>query len=164
VKFSVRDAQPGDYAAIARITVDVFIGEGYVERDAAEHLRDIDSRAAVTTLLVAQTVSEPLVVGAVSLAPAGSAYSQIGRGREAELRMLVVDSAWRGRGVGEALVRACLERARSGGVAAVVLSTQPLMLASQRLYERLSFRRTPERDWRMRHGKEMLTYVREPLD
>ena len=160
VEFVVRDARPADYAAIANITVGVFIGEGYVEVESTEHLRDVATRATATTLLVARTVDEDEVIGAVSLAPAGSAYSQICRDGEAELRMLIVGPSWRGHGVGEALVRACLERARSSGADAVVLSTQPPMLASQRLYERMGFTRTPERDWHMSRGKQMLTYAR----
>ncbi|MCZ9344350.1 GNAT family N-acetyltransferase, partial [Streptomyces sp. TRM76130] len=53
-----------------------------------------------------------------------------------------------GRGVGEALVRACVDRARGvDGCARLILSTQETMHAAHRLYERLGFVRTPERDW-----------------
>jgi ribosomal protein S18 acetylase RimI-like enzyme len=62
--------------------------------------------------------------------------------------MLAVARAGRGRGTGEALVRACLERARqTEGCVRVVLSTQRGMHAAHRLYERLGFTRRPERDW-----------------
>jgi ribosomal protein S18 acetylase RimI-like enzyme len=62
--------------------------------------------------------------------------------------MLAVAHAARGRGVGEALVRACAERARAvEGRVRVVLSTQRTMRTAHRLYERLGFVRTPERDW-----------------
>ena len=55
----------------------------------------------------------------------------------------------RGRGAGEALVRACVERARAvEGCVSVVLSTQRTMRAAHRIYERLGFTRTPERDWK----------------
>lgn len=47
------------------------------------------------------------------------------------------------------MVRACVGRARAmEGCTAVVLSTQRAMHAAHRLYERLGFVRTPERDWR----------------
>jgi ribosomal protein S18 acetylase RimI-like enzyme len=76
-----------------------------------------------------------------------SPYAEITDEGEAEFRMLVVDPAARGRGLGEALVRACIERARALGSPRLRLSTLPLMTAAHRLYERLGFVRTPERDW-----------------
>jgi ribosomal protein S18 acetylase RimI-like enzyme len=46
-------------------------------------------------------------------------------------------------------VRACVERARATeGCVRVVLSTQRTMRAAHRVYERLGFTRTPERDWK----------------
>jgi ribosomal protein S18 acetylase RimI-like enzyme len=54
----------------------------------------------------------------------------------------------RGRGAGEALVRACVDRARAvEGCVRVVLSTQRTMRPAHRLYERLGFVRSPDRDW-----------------
>jgi ribosomal protein S18 acetylase RimI-like enzyme len=62
--------------------------------------------------------------------------------------MLAVDRAARGRGAGESLVRACVDRARATpGCTAVVLSTQRTMHAAHRIYGRLGFVRAPERDW-----------------
>jgi len=60
---------------------------------------------------------------------------------------VAVEPAARGRGIGAALVGACLARARSAGLARIGLYTQPAMLAAQRLYDRLGFRRSPDRDW-----------------
>jgi ribosomal protein S18 acetylase RimI-like enzyme len=39
-----------------------------------------------------------------------------------------------------------------------VLSTKPEMTVAQRLYARLGFSRTPERDWEYRPGKGLLTF------
>ena len=74
--------------------------------------------------------------------------ADIARSGEAEIRMLAVDRAGRGRGAGEALVRACVDRARgTEGCVRIVLSTQRTMHGAHRIYERLGFVRTPERDW-----------------
>jgi ribosomal protein S18 acetylase RimI-like enzyme len=73
--------------------------------------------------------------------------ADIARPSEAEIRMLAVAHEARGRGAGEALVRACVDRARAtDGCVRVVLSTQRTMHSAHRIYERLGFVRTPERD------------------
>ena len=71
------------------------------------------------------------------------------------------DPAVRGRGVGELLVRECLDRARAAGKRRMVLSTDPRMVAAHRLYERRGFTRLPERDWSPLPGVSLMAYARE---
>src|SRR5919108_680696 len=66
---------------------------------------------------------------------------------EAEFRMLAVSPMARGRGLGEALVRLCIDRAREDACTTLRLSTEPVMHAAHRIYRRLGFVRTPDRDW-----------------
>ncbi|WP_236829668.1 GNAT family N-acetyltransferase [Blastococcus sp. KM273128] len=61
--------------------------------------------------------------------------------------------------MGEALVRACLARARQAGRRRVVISTGTRMTAAHRLYERLGFTRLPERDWTPVPGVDLLVYA-----
>jgi ribosomal protein S18 acetylase RimI-like enzyme len=61
--------------------------------------------------------------------------------------MLAVAPSSQRMGVGEALVRLVLDRFREEGATAIVLSSLPQMTEAHRLYERLGFVRTPERDW-----------------
>jgi ribosomal protein S18 acetylase RimI-like enzyme len=75
--------------------------------------------------------------------------------------MLVVDPAARGQGVGQLLVRACLDRARAAGKHRMVISTDPRMTTAHRLYERLGFSRLPERDWSPIPGTDLLVYSRD---
>ena len=75
--------------------------------------------------------------------------------------MLVVDPGSRGRGVGAALVRECLDRAHAAGCHRMVISTKPEMHAAHRLYERLGFVRAPERDWSPVPGVDLLAYARD---
>ena len=103
-------------------------------------------RAADADVLVA--VEDGRVLGGVTFVPSGGPMADIARPGEAEIRMLAVARTARGRGVGEALVRACVDRARTiESCVRIVLSTQHTMHAAHRIYERLGFVRTPERDW-----------------
>jgi ribosomal protein S18 acetylase RimI-like enzyme len=72
--------------------------------------------------------------------------------------MLAVARAARGTGVGEALVRHCVARARELGLSGVALSTQPSMRSARRVYERVGFTRAPERDWEPVPGVSLLGY------
>ena len=86
----------------------------------------------------------------------------------ATIRMLGVAATARGQGIGEALARACVERARAAGARRIWLHTEPFMQAAHRLYERLGFVRAPEKDWRFEEEGEpdviLLAYVLESVD
>jgi ribosomal protein S18 acetylase RimI-like enzyme len=52
---------------------------------------------------------------------------------------VVVDEKARGRGIGEALTRAALERAQQMGAKVVELTSRPSREAANRLYRRIGF-------------------------
>ncbi|WP_437047403.1 GNAT family N-acetyltransferase [Streptomyces sp. enrichment culture] len=161
----IRKAAPADYAPLGEITARAYLRDGLLdfgESDAyLAALRDVAGRAAAAEVLAA--VEGERVVGGVTFVPSGGPMADIARPGEAEIRMPAVAHAARGRGAGEALVRACVERARAvEGCVRVVLSTQPAMRTAHRLYERLGFVRTPERDWNPLpevDGITLLTYA-----
>jgi ribosomal protein S18 acetylase RimI-like enzyme len=95
--------------------------------------------AADGDLLVAER--EGAVVGAVVHVGPGRPRSAIFPQDWSVIRMLVVDPAARGAGVGRALVAATLERAARAGAPAVGLHTSPIMATALRLYEGIGFRR-----------------------
>ena len=143
--FEVREARPADLVAAGEVVAaayrhDLSVSEGYLE-----HVRDATSRARQAVVLVA--AEGDAVLGSVTYAAGGTAMAQRAGVDDAELRMLGVDPSARGQGVGEALVRACIERARAAKLRRVVLSTQPEMRAAHRLYERLGFVRREDLDW-----------------
>lgn len=147
---TIRPVTPEEYATLGEITAQAYLGDGLLDFGESDQyldeLRNVAKRAALADVLVA--VAEGQVLGGVTFVPAGGPMADIAREGEAEIRMLAVSPKARGRGVGEALVRACLERARTvEGCARVVLSTQRSMHAAHRIYGRLGFTRTPERDW-----------------
>ncbi len=146
----IRAAEPEEYDALGEITAQAYLQDGLLDFGESDEylgeLRDVAKRAAAADVLVA--VEHDRVLGGVTFVPAGGPMADIARTGEAEIRMLAVTKEARGRGVGEALVRACVARARAtDGCVRMVLSTQRTMHSAHRIYERLGFRRTPERDW-----------------
>ncbi|GEA89449.1 GNAT family N-acetyltransferase [Cellulomonas cellasea] len=134
--------------------------------DYTVELRDAERRAGEAVLLVALVPAAPgvepadgdedtdagtdtdgVVVGTVTLAPAGTSYAEVAEPGEAEIRMLAVAPEARRRGVAEALMRAALDHAVTSGHRRVVLSTFDAMRSAQRLYRRLGFVPVPARDW-----------------
>jgi ribosomal protein S18 acetylase RimI-like enzyme len=102
------------------------------------------------------------VLGSVTYVPGpDNRLAELARATEAEFRMLGVAPEAQGRGVGDALVRACIDRARAAGRTGIAISTSTRMRAAHRLYERLGFCRAPDRDWSPVPGVHLLAYVLE---
>ncbi|WP_043932065.1 GNAT family N-acetyltransferase [Bacillus sp. EB01] len=98
-------------------------------------------------LIVAELNGE--IAGSVALFPAKSdAYEgQLDELEHPEIRVLAVEKAFRGKGVGKALVLECIERARAKGHGAIGLHTGSFMGDAMKLYEGLGFERQPEFDF-----------------
>jgi ribosomal protein S18 acetylase RimI-like enzyme len=154
---TVEPAGPADFAAIADLTVGVYRRERLTSEEYAAELADVAGRADHAELLVVRD-GDGTVVGSVALVLDGAFGEITASDDEAAFRMLAVDPAVRGRGVGELLVRTCLDRARAAGKRRMVLSTGPRMTAAHRLYQRLGFRRLPERDWSPEPGMDLQVY------
>jgi GNAT superfamily N-acetyltransferase len=156
----VEPARTDDFDRIAELTVDVYVRGGLASPTYAPQLADVTGRAGQSELLV---VRDPAgrVVGSVALVLHGEFGNVIVSDEEAAFRMLVVDPAVQGRGIGRLLVISCLDRARAAGKRRVVISTDRRMTTAHRLYERLGFTRLPERDWRPEPDIELLVYSRD---
>lgn len=156
---TIREALPRELDAAGALTATAYQDEALAEPTYLPRLRDAAARhAAGGAWQLVAVDADGTVVGAAVYTVAGSAFADIARDSEAELRMLATAKTARGRGIGQALVQHCLHRARAEGRAALVLSTKPEMAAAQRLYARLGFERIPERDWEYAPGKALLTF------
>lgn len=157
---AIRPATEADLATIGAITVEAYRADGFLEGsdDYANTLADAAGRFRAAELLVAVDSADE-VLGSVTVVSPGSPYAEVSEPGEMEFRMLSVAAPARGRGVGEALVRAVIGRARAAGVGRVVLSSSEKMLAAHRLYERLGFTRLPERDWSPLPGVNLVAYA-----
>ncbi|WP_216914845.1 GNAT family N-acetyltransferase [Nocardia noduli] len=159
---AVRTASVAEYDAVGELTVEVYVGEGYVRADTpyAAQLADARHRGAAAQILVA--VHAGRVVGSLTVARPGTDYAEIARAGELEFRMLAVSKAARGLGAGTALVRTVIETAAAEGFHAVVLTTMPAMAEARRIYDRYGFVPVPERDRTTDTGED-LTVLRLEL-
>lgn len=158
--FTVRRAVPTDFEAVGEITVRSYVDDGHLPPGIAYAavLADAETRAREAELWVAVEETSDRVLGSVTFAGPGTSYAEVSADGEGEFRMLAVDHSARGRGVGEALVRRCIDRARELGLTGLAMSTQPSMAPAHRVYERLGFTRVPERDWEPVPGVSLLAY------
>jgi GNAT superfamily N-acetyltransferase len=122
-------------------------------------LRDVERRVRDAELLVAADAGR--VLGTVTFVPDGGPLGEIATAEETEFRMLAVDPAAQGRGVGTALLQRVLDESAGLRRTGIVCSSLPQMRAAHRVYERLGFRRAPERDWSPVAGVQLLAFARE---
>lgn len=146
----IRDAHDSDRDAIRDVTLSAF--QEYAARMPAhwqDYRQGILSRLA-DVKPAEQIVAEQdgAIVGAVLLYPAGTVFDRPPVTLAwPEARLLAVAPAGRGQGIGAALMRECVRRARQSGAAALTLHTTNMMHVATRMYERMGFVRAPELDF-----------------
>lgn len=112
----------------------------------AREIADVRSRLGVAELIVAERAGR--IAGAVTFFPDGSLAEADGwPERWSGIRLLAVDPAARGGGIGRLLTDECIRRSRARGCVAVGLHTTDFMDVAMGMYERLGFRRAPELDF-----------------
>jgi ribosomal protein S18 acetylase RimI-like enzyme len=162
-RVAVREARPDELAAAGRLVADAYAAHGGPDGDDHGYLavvRDAPARAQVCPVLVAVEEGTGTLLGCVTYVPGpGNPFAELEQDGEAGFRMLGVALAAQRRGVGEALVRACIGRARDAGRRGLAICTAPDMVAAQRLYERLGFVRAPTRDFDPVPGVNLLAYT-----
>lgn len=169
---TIRVAEPGEWAEVGEATYRGFNhGQPGAPDPAPERLRllkDAAARAAEGDLLIAvdrdTAQGADTIVGTASLLRPGSSLSRQAVGDEAEVRLLAVLPSARRRGLGQALMRDALDRARAWGVSALVLDTGPNNTASQALYLALGFERVPERETKLASSGGYLAVFRYAFD
>lgn len=155
----LRRAVPADYAHAGAVTEAAYAPFTRGEDDPyVARLRDAATRDREAELWVATGAADDDLLGCVTLCPPGSPWRELAGPDEGEFRMLAVAPHAQRRGVGEALVRLCLDRFRRDGCAGVVISSLREMSAAHRLYDRLGFRRLPHRDWEPVPGVALVAF------
>jgi GNAT superfamily N-acetyltransferase len=161
----IRPAREDEYDAVGALTVAGYDADGYLtypdgtfDHGYAGWLADAASRAQNSTLLAAFDGDD--LVGTVTWCPYGSADAQLAKEpHQGEFRTLSIAPVARGRGIGRALVEACLDRARSAGLTEVLLFSLEEMLPAHRLYAQLGFVRRPDLDWSPEPGVNLWAFA-----
>jgi ribosomal protein S18 acetylase RimI-like enzyme len=146
----LRDARAGELDEVAGLLAEVYaVFRGHLPSRAWEsyigEIVDVRSRLGESELIVAERAG--LLVGTIGLYPDASRSALEGWPQGwASIRALGVRAGARRQGIGTALARECVRRARELEARAIGLHTASHMPAATRLYERLGFRRAPELD------------------
>ena len=110
----IRPVRSEEYGPLGKLTVEAY---RTLERpptpEYAAVLADVAARAREAEVLVAVDETATLLGGVTYVGDPGSRFAEFEAADEAGFRMLAVDPAARGHGVGGALVEACIERARA---------------------------------------------------
>jgi GNAT superfamily N-acetyltransferase len=175
VGVTVRPAHPDELVAAGAVVRDAYAADGLGSEDYLDVLADAPGRSREAEIAVA--VDEGMggvekghngngdghngcgdVLGCVTFVLPGSRWAEVSGAGEAEFRMLGVSPRARGRGVGTALVRWCIARARELGRTRLLLCSSVDMTDAHRLYRREGFARRPDLDFSPKPRVELLCF------
>ena len=149
----IRPATPAEFAAVGDLCVAAY---GRSSRTTGDYVAVLRDAARARPRPSCWSPREQLL-GTVTFVPDGGPLGEIAGPDETEFRMLAVDPAAQGRGVGTALLRRSSTTA-AAAASRIVCSSLPAMRAAHRIYERLGFTRAPERDWSPAPGVDLLAF------
>lgn len=138
----IRAASEDDHVAIDLLAVEAWqvLKPGYDPQRWDALLASVGKMSKLASegrLLVATTTEQ--VTGAVGYMPPGRSNPQIFPRSWPSIRMLVVHPRHRGRGIGKALMNACIHEALRDGAPCIGLHTSPIMEVALPMYLRMGF-------------------------
>ena len=147
MEFTIRSFRPGDeeYVADAHCRIyseeyrwnDIFTGYAvHIVREFAQK-----EKSPREEMWIAEADGRP--IGSIMLCETGD-------GETGQLRLFLVEKAYRRFGVGRALTQALMAKAREVGYKRLILQTASCLTDAIRMYERLGFRKDaelPNTDW-----------------
>jgi DNA-binding MarR family transcriptional regulator/predicted GNAT family acetyltransferase len=152
--FILRDPEPGDLGQVVHRQAALYTREygwdwtfeGLISEIAGQFIRNFDP--AGERCWIAEMEGE--IVGSVFVVREDA--------ETAKLRMLYVDPAARGKGLGRTLVEECLRFARAKGYRRMVLWTNDILVSARRIYEAAGFELLEEAPHRS-FGKDLVGQI-----
>ncbi len=141
----IREADEGDAAAVAALWTEAYADAGPEGRREPYALQEYFAVASTAEVSVAVDGAGEVIAVVALFPPEAPGRSVAGPG-EAELARLAVAERARRQGLGGALVRGAIERARGLGAGGIALWCRPYQTAAHAIYESLGWHRAPERD------------------
>jgi ribosomal protein S18 acetylase RimI-like enzyme len=159
----VRTARIDEYERVGEVTIAAYrsLERDHLDGGYGEEILAVAERAQTAEIIVAVDRDGRVIGACTFVSDPASPWLEWAHDDETQLRLLAVDPGARGRGVGELLVIAAMERARALR-RPLLLHTTQFMPAAQRLYERLAFRRVAERDVAGYEPYEFRAYIWSP--
>lgn len=157
----VRPAVESDLDDIGRISVAAYDAAGQLDEGSPYRQTLADAEARLRGGLLLAALDGQRVVGTVTICPVGSPFSEIGQPDEVEFRFLAVDPHEWGRGIGDALVAACDDHARTTRARRLAICVRDTNAGAAAMYQRRGFLRAPDRDWSPVPGVDLLALTRE---
>ncbi len=154
----VRLMRPAEVDRVAELAVGAYLADYDLSHDYLASIADVGPRAREHEVWVAQDRATGALLGTVATPRSGGHLSDLGRPGELDFRLLAVDPAARGQGVGALLTGYVIELARLRGLERVVLNSGADMVAAHRLYQRLGFTRLPERTSLLSDGRPLYAF------
>ena len=139
---TIRDFVEADADEVNRLAVDAYapFAPHYSDWPAmAASLAKMSTLSATAEIIVADAGGR--IIGAVAYVPAVAPKPAFFDAEWPTIRMLAVDPAARGSGVGRALTQDCLARARRDRAKLIALHTSPIMTVALSMYLRMGFTR-----------------------
>jgi ribosomal protein S18 acetylase RimI-like enzyme len=146
----VRPVAPDEHREAGRVTARAYEAEGSERAssnaDYLDRVADVATRSLHAVVLGA--FEDGRILGTVTLEvdgriPGGHPRPPLAED-QAHVRMLGVSPEAQRRGIGRRLMAATIEHARRAGKRRITLETTETMVAAQRLYEAMGFRRGPD--------------------
>lgn len=154
--FGIHEGSAEECRALGQLMVRVYSAlEGFPKPDEQpsyyEMLAGIGKLSGMpdTQVLVASAEGEVLggVVYLSDMARYGAGGTVTQERDASAFRLLAVDPAARGRGIGHALMERCIDLAREHGHGQVIIHSTKAMEDAWKMYERRGFRRSPDLDF-----------------
>jgi N-acetylglutamate synthase-like GNAT family acetyltransferase len=155
--FTIRNARPDEFEATGKLMVHVYSQlDGFPkESEQPAYYKMLANIGELTkkpgTELLVAVSAESKILGAVvyfnDMQYYGSGGTATSEKNAAGFRLLGVDTETRGQGVGLALTKECIRKAKQSGNSQLIIHTTMAMQTAWKMYEKLGFKRAEDLDF-----------------